>query len=67
MRSLLSHRILETLTLNRDAPFPSEIHDAKEMICAWRESQRLRLVRDIHRGDSDGSGDSVDDGTLLEE
>lgn len=62
MKTLLSHRILETLTLNRDAPFPSEIHDAKEMICVWRESQRLRLVRDIRSRSSDNDCDFPDNG-----
>lgn len=62
MKTLLSHRILETLTLNRDAPFPSEIHDAKEMICAWRESQRIRLVRDIRSHSANDDGDIPDDG-----
>ncbi len=67
MKTLLAHRILETLTLNRDAPFPSEIHDAKEMICAWRESQRLRLVRDIRSHSANDDGDDLDRGTHLEE
>ena len=63
MKNLLSHRINETLMLNRNAPFPSEVRDSKEMICAWRESQRLRLVRDIRSRSANDDGDFPDNGS----
>ena len=42
--SLLSHRI-NTLLLNANAPFPSEVKDAHSFVRDWRFSQRLKLVR----------------------
>lgn len=59
MNELLRHR-LATLTLKRDAPFPSETHTAKEMINAWRNSQRLHIVRPsdtVRDRDSDDDSD----------
>ncbi len=42
--NLLSHRI-NTLLLNANAPFPSEIRDSHQLVKEWRCEQRLRLVR----------------------
>ena len=63
MKTLLSHRILETLTLNRDAPFPSEIRDGHDLVRKWRHEQRLRLVRDIHSRSADNDCDFPDNGS----
>lgn len=61
VKTLLSHRINETLMLRRDAPFPSEIKDARDAVNSWRRTQRLHVVgldcgvddRDADGGDSD--------------
>lgn len=61
--TLISHRI-NTLLLNANAPFPSEVKDGHDMVLQWRRSSRLRLVPD-NRSDADSDGgDSVDDGDL---
>ena len=64
MTSLLSHRI-KTLTLDADAPFPSEIRDGHAMVLQWRRKQYLHLVRrdrslDLDRADGVCFGDSAD-------
>lgn len=41
--NLLSHRI-QTLMLNKDASFPSQAQDAKDMIKEHQRAQRCRLV-----------------------
>lgn len=57
MKTLLAHRINETLTLNRNSPFPSESKDARDMVRNWRYAQRLRLVRDLRDRTTDDTGD----------
>ena len=52
--SLLSHRI-NTLLLNANAPFPSEIRDSHQLVKEWRCEQRLRLVRPERDADDRGS------------
>lgn len=55
--TLLAHRI-KTFTLRRDAPFPSEIRDAHDLVRNWRFAQRLHLVRSddsVRTRDSDDS------------
>ena len=44
MTPLLRYRI-QQLHLNPDAPFPSEVRDAHELILQWRSRQRLKSVR----------------------
>lgn len=44
--TLLAHRI-NTLLLNANAAFPSQVKDAKDMVKEWRNAQRCRLV--VHR------------------
>ena len=61
--TLLAHRI-NTLLLNANAPFPSEVKDGHDMVLQWRRASRLRLVPD-NRSDADSDGaDTVDDGDL---
>ena len=50
--SLLSHRI-NTLLLNANAPFPSEVRDGRELVRNWRMAQRLRLVDNFDAVDHD--------------
>ena len=61
--NLLSHRI-NTLLLNANAPFPSEVNDGHAIVRQWRLEQRLKLVRpdhDICNRDSDDSVYSIDE------
>ena len=62
--SLLSHRI-NTLLLNANAPFPSEINDGHQIVRQWRMEQRLRLVRpdgSVRDRDSDDTDTDFDMG-----
>lgn len=66
MKTLLSPRINETLMLNRNAPFPSEVRDGHDLVRKWRYEQRLKLVRserDLDRGRADDLGDDSVVGT----
>lgn len=42
--NLLQHRV-SLLQLDPRSPFPSETKTAKDMVNAWRYSQRLHVVR----------------------
>ena len=44
MTKLLSDRIRD-LHLRPDAPYPSEVRDAHDLILQWRRTQRLHSVR----------------------
>ena len=44
MTKLLSDRIRE-LHLRPDAPYPSEVRNAHDLILQWRRTQRLHSVR----------------------
>jgi len=67
MKTLLSHRINETLMLNRNAPFPSEVRDGHDLVRKWRYEQRklelVRSERDPDRGRTDDLGDDPVVGT----
>lgn len=52
MSKLLSERIKD-LRLRSDAPYPSEVFDAHDLILQWRRSQRLHLVADHQGADLD--------------
>ena len=39
------HDRIQSLHLNADAPYPSEVRDARELILQWRRTQRLHSVR----------------------
>ena len=61
--TLLAHRI-NTLLLNANAPFPSEVRDGHELVLQWRRFSKLRLVPDDSRNaDCDGD-DTLDDGVV---
>ena len=62
MTKLLSDRIKD-LHLRPDAPYPSEVRDAHELVLQWRRSQRMHLVED-HPCDADCAADFVDDGEV---
>lgn len=49
MSGLLSHRI-NTLLLDANRAFPSQVRDSKEMLKEWRRGQRCRIVV-VDRGD----------------
>ncbi len=56
---------LGTLRLRQDAPFPSQIVSAHELIRRWRHEQRLRIVRHDSR-DSHILGASDPDSGVLD-
>ena len=62
MTKLLSDRIKD-LHLRPNAPYPSEVRDAHDLVLQWRRSQRLHVVED-HSCDADHLGDSSDDGEV---
>ena len=39
------HDRIQSLHLNADAPFPSEVRNAHDLILQWRRTQRLHSVR----------------------
>lgn len=47
MTKLLSDRIKE-LHLRPNAPYPSEVQDAHEMILEWRRTQQLHKMQQLH-------------------
>ena len=66
MSKLLSDRIRE-LHLRPDSPYPSEVHDAHELILQWRRSRRLRSVRcdaDLRDRDSVAALGDLDSGEV---
>ena len=52
MSKLLSDRIKD-LHLRPNAPYPSEVQDAHEMILQWRRTQRLKVVPKEQERDRD--------------
>lgn len=61
--SVLLNNHIRQLHLRNDAPFPSEVRDAHELVRNWRFSQRLKLVRSddpVCRGDSDDADSDPD-------
>jgi hypothetical protein len=63
MTTLLAHRI-NTLLLNPQAPFPSEVRDGHELVLQWRRASRLRLVPVDNRNAYRDGADSLDDGDV---
>ena len=60
MTKLLSDRIKE-LHLRPNAPYPSQVTDARDFIRRFRESQRLQLVVDpVSDRDFDDNDDYTD-------
>jgi hypothetical protein len=58
------HDRIQSLHLNPESPFPSEIHDGHELVLQWRRRNRLRLLDNHHR-DADSDADClVDDGEV---
>ena len=60
MTKLLSDRIKD-LHLRPDAPYPSAVRDAHDLIRLWRHSQRLHSVPSGHNDRDYDSGDPVSD------
>lgn len=58
--TLIKHHI-RNIKLRADAPFPSEIRDAQQLVRRWRYEQRCKLVRgdgaDMHRRLPDSDDD----------
>lgn len=57
------HDRIKDLHLNAQAPFPSEVFDAHELILQWRSRQRLHVV-EPDRDDADYPVHPVDDGEV---
>lgn len=62
MTKLISDRIKD-LHLRPNAPYPSEVRDAHDLVLQWRRIQRLHVVED-NCCDADHPNDSADDGKV---
>jgi len=62
MSKLLSDRIKD-LHLRPNAPYPSEVFNAHDLILQWRKSQRMHLVTN-GRDDADCPVHHFDDGEV---
>ena len=66
MTKLLSDRIRD-LHLRPDAPYPSEVRNAHDLILQWRRTRRLQSVRcdsDLRDRDSVAVLGDMDDGEV---
>ena len=61
------HDRIQSLHLNADAPFPSEVRNAHDLILQWRRTRRLQSVRcdsDLRDRDSVAVLGDMDDGEV---